>query len=172
MKNIKLIILIIIALSLQSINELSAQYTCGTSTPNGTYTQMVCSWSEPLAPWQIAALNNISETMFPNAYRWGNASGMYNCHSYAWYWSSLSNRAWMNSPWEDIYWLDGSYVPANWNNSTRISYGNNDYQNGDHSARNYPGYIGWAHSKWGKLPRMLHWYTDAPYGGPYRLYRR
>jgi len=134
------------------------QYSCLTYTPNGTRVYLTCYDDEPLSSAQIATFNQQAEQMFTYAYRWGNASGKYNCHSYAWWWTSSNSYAWMNSPNDDKYWLDGSYSLTNWSQATRIS-----YVNGDHSARNYPGYLYWAYSKWGKLPRMIHSWNNAPY---------
>jgi len=154
---------------------------CQTFTPNGTQVLMNCHWdSEALSPNQITAINQAVQDAYPGAVQWKDASCKYNCHSYAWWWTSSSgNHAWMNGLSDeqggrndDKYWEDASYVLANWSNGRRISYNNGDPE-GDHSGCLIPSHTGWVYSKWGMGPVMVHWYSDVPYkSSVIKLYRR
>lgn len=176
----KTIALIITILSFFCINNpayavyTAAQENCYITTPKGSVVHLRCFWDkkEKLSPAKIAAFNQAATTRYPNASKIADASMLYNCHSYAWWWASTSNYAWMNSPNDDIFWNDGSYVrTTNWNEATHTS-----YTSSDHSALNYSGHIGWMISKWGQWPLMVHWYTHCPYnatgGSSVNLYKR
>lgn len=179
MKNIISIAIVFVITFLQITNEAYGQQddcvpvnaqNCHTSTPNGTRVDMLCHWDfEFFSPEQIVAINRDYRDAYPGAIQFRDASCSYNCHSYAWWWaSSADNHAWMNSPNDDKYWNDGSYIPANWNNGTKIS-----YENGDHSGNLLSSYPGWVYSKWGRGPVMIHWYLDSPYtDNVVRLYKR
>ncbi len=45
---------------------------------------------------------------FPNAIKLRDATSDYNCHSYAWYSQSASNKYWIVNP--GVYMIDGSYI--------------------------------------------------------------
>lgn len=179
MKNITIIAIIFVAIFLQIANEAYGQQAgfdnCHDFTPNGTKVFMKCHWGdEPLSVEEIITFNQDAANLYPGAIQWKDASAMYNCHSYAWWWtSSANNHAWMQGTNatgnnDNKYWEDGSYVPANWNSGTKIS-----YENGDHSGNLIPSHPGWVYSKWGRWPVMIHWYLDSPYtDNVVRLYKR
>lgn len=117
-------------------------------TPNSSAVTVIVMTYE-LSAARIAATNAAAESNYPNATRETNASRRYNCHSYAWYSQSTSNIRWMNTPGDDKYWQDSSYVsgPIKW--SSRVSYGNDDHSAIAISGSSY-------RSKWGQWPRMVH----------------
>ncbi|MDR1523879.1 MAG: T9SS type A sorting domain-containing protein [Tannerella sp.] len=94
----------------------------------------------------------------------------YNCHGYAWHMSAGGSTVWINTPEDDKYWNDYSYVevsiPAE---ATKISFGGPCYQTWmgeytnpcDHSAIRYSS--SYFISKWGPGPRFMHSINDCPY---------
>lgn len=127
-------------------------------TPRGSAVAATQMTTE-LTSAQITSNNNYVATSYPNATRETNASRKYNCHSYAWYNQSTSNSIWINTPGDDKFWQDGSYVPS-YNVGAagrRVSYRNNE----DHSAITVDAIK--FRSKWGQLPRMYHSYNYSPY---------
>ena len=91
--------------------------------------------------------------------------GRYNCHSYAWYSTSSSNKYWMNDP--SAYMSDGSYETdyiLSASKNTRMY-----YDGGGHSAmvdiagpvkgKEYIRVI----SKWGRGPLVRHYAKECPY---------
>jgi len=135
-----------------------AQWSCTTYTPNFTKVHMTCYGSEPMSNADIANLDSYTNWKFPHATILSSSSGKYNCHSYAWYWSSTSNSAWMESPNDNKYWNDGSYVSTTW--GTHLSYSNDDHSG---RAAPIPYNLGYTFSKWGKGPLMAHYANYAPY---------
>jgi hypothetical protein len=63
---------------------------------------------------------------------------------------------WINTPGDDTYWQDGSYIPAAITGGQKVS-----YANGDHSAIALSASL--YESKWGDYPLMRHAPGDAPY---------
>ncbi|NJO00387.1 MAG: T9SS type A sorting domain-containing protein [Bacteroidia bacterium] len=109
---------------------------------------------------QIANVNSAAAAQFPNAQRIANASATYNCHGYAWYLSEspISPRYWINTPGDDTYWNDGSYIRVcNASEGTKISYASDD-----HSAVR-SAVAGKFESKWGQWPLLRHDPTYTPY---------
>jgi len=126
-------------------------------TPKGTAVAATQMNSE-LTAAQIAVDNSYVASTYPSATRQTNASRKYNCHSYAWYSQSTSNNVWINSPGDDKFWLDGSYLPSyNVGKAGRKV----SYRSDDHSAITVNAVQ--FRSKWGQLPVMLHNYNYCPY---------
>jgi hypothetical protein len=136
-------------------------YNSTVRTPNGTSVLVIVMTYE-FSSQDIAKANRYVEATYPHAVRETDASRRYNCHSYAWFAQSTSNVRWMNSPGDDQYWGDGSYLlwhpPLVTKYNTRWS-----YANGDHSALRFENTGKTVHSKWGTLPRMRHDYLYSPY---------
>lgn len=126
-------------------------------TPRGTAVSATAMTTE-LTSAQITSYNNYVATNYPSATRETSASRKYNCHSYAWYNQSTSNSIWLNTPGDDKFWQDGSYVP-----SYNVGAGGRkvSYANDDHSAITVDAIK--FRSKWGQLPRMYHSYNYSPY---------
>jgi len=129
-------------------------------TPNGTPVTVITMTSE-LTSAEITSYNNYVDNYYPSATRERNASRKYNCHSYAWYSTSTANNRWMNSPGDDQYWLDGSYIrwqiPYQWFPNMKLSYTSDDHSGIWVGTGNY------VRSKWGQLPLMYHYWNDSPY---------
>lgn len=66
---------------------------------------------------------------YPRAIYMGEATWSYNCHAYAWSVSEGGEKHWMNSPNDDLYWTDGSYVQTNQSDpkATKVSYASDDH---------------------------------------------
>lgn len=71
--------------------------TTTVSTPKGTKVTVLIR-GEELSSTEKASMNTYMAGQFPNAVRVAEPTTNYNCHSYAWYCTSTSNRYWMNSP--------------------------------------------------------------------------
>lgn len=131
-------------------------YNSTVYTPKGSAVPVtVMTWE--FSGSTIAAGNAEIEAAYPNAVRETNTSRRYNCHSYAWYSLSTSNDKWMNTPGDDKYWQDGSYIPAPIIAGARVSYP----ASADHSAIAISASE--YRSKWGQYPRMRHAPCYTPY---------
>lgn len=150
----------------ESVAANRKDYNSTVTTPKGSSVPVIVRTWEFSAS-DIAYINNEAENQYPNAVRETNASRKYNCHSYAWYSTSTSNSRWMNTPGDDTYWQDGSFVQvSNIVSGTRVSY------HGDHSAVAISASE--YSSKWGQYPRMRHAPTYVPsiYGAVRQGYMR
>lgn len=105
----------------------------------------------------------------------GEATYQYNCHAYAWRVSEGGSKVWINTPDDDNYWEDCSYVEViSQSDATKVSYGGPCYQMWgtcidttytnpcDHSAITTSS-LDYFISKWGASPRFLHHKDDCPY---------
>lgn len=105
------------------------------------------------------------DASYPVAVRIEPASRMYNCHSYAWYNKSASNKYWMPYPWNAQkigYMNDGSWTQLSYPKvDGRIFY----YENGnEHSGVIWSvGTYVMVESKWGTCGVYYHSYEDCPY---------
>lgn len=107
---------------------------------------------------------------YPDVKVVANANNQYNCHSYAWYKQSTSNKYWMNDP--SAYWKDGSYSSTSTKRAgERIVYFNNKTSSGKkvnpiHSGIIYSinGSTVKVKSKWGRAPLVIHKKNYSPYG--------
>lgn len=162
-------LLITICLMLSVSDVALADYLGTVYTPNGTPVSVTVI-TEELSPYWISYWNNWVATNYPNAIRETDSTRKYNCHSFAWHTQSASNNKWMESPGDNTYWEDGSYVwitttygygsiPSNVPNGAKVSYSWDD-----HSAIKISGT--YFQSKWGVAPRMVH----APHYSPYYSY--
>lgn len=108
---------------------------------------------------------------YPYAIKKTDCSPAYNCHSYAWYSTSTSNRYWMDDP--TTYMTDNSYISSTAAASGRRVYYNNPggvYD--DHSGIVYSVYSGFVgvRSKWGWAGVVEHNVYDCPYAGSSTAY--
>ncbi len=127
------------------------------STPNGTDVSSEVNNNVPvLTDDQIRAINRRQVLEFPNVVKVDEPTHTYNCHGYAWIKYDGGGDYWLNSPGDDLFWLDNSYVQTS--NTTgeglRVSY------QGDHSAvtTSTPGQ---CISKWGRWGRYIHNTTNV-----------
>jgi hypothetical protein len=135
-------------------------YGSSIRTPRGTSVPVtVRDWE--LSSSQIASGNAWVASNYPSASRETDTSRRYNCHSYAWYWTSHSNNVWLNTPGDDAFWNDGSYT--RWHPPYIYFSGMRwNWPVGDHSGIEV-GTSGYIRSKWGELPRMYHRWDYSPY---------
>lgn len=132
------------------------------------------TWSaHGLTASQANAINQEYLEEYPSATLIRSAAPQYNCHSYAWYSTSASNRYWINDP--------SNYVNAGDYSSTDtarvgyiILYGKINRQP-EHSGLVTSvsgGIANRVESKWGCLGLFEHDYDDCPYStGTIRYYR-
>ncbi len=140
---------------LLSCNEVIGQIY----TPQGSYVSVI-SRGEQLTVAEKEALKQEWTKKYPRAIYWGEATTTYNCHAYAWSVSEGGKKYWMNTPNDDIYMTDGSYIQTYQSDpkARKVSYGNDD-----HSAI-IPSHGGlYFISKWGAGCLMKHTYRDCPY---------
>lgn len=141
------------------------------STPKGSKV-LVVERGEELSADEIASNHKWVKDNYPSATRLGSSTTKYNCHSYAWYSQSTSNKYWMVSPL--AYINDGSYLsaPSPVKNNRMIWFTNGEPT---HSAivqsvlsgpvnMNY-GYTDLVivNSKWGQLGLYRHNGMNSPY---------
>lgn len=137
-------------------------------------TEADLTWSaHGLTASQANAINQEYLEEYPSATLIRSAAPQYNCHSYAWYSTSASNRYWINDP--------SNYVNAGDYSSTDtarvgyiILYGKINRQP-EHSGLVTSvsgGIANRVESKWGCLGLFEHDYDDCPYStGTIRYYR-
>lgn len=138
------------------------------STPSGTPVVAYANWTwanHRMTQERAQANHNVLVATFPRATVVSGINPAYNCHSYAWYSTSLSNKYWINDP--DPYMGDGSYYRQNspsvgnkacWSTQTNPT---------EHSAivRSVSGGNVTFISKWGFNGVFIHSAEDCPYYG-------
>lgn len=140
-------------------------YSSYVYTPKGSAVSVMVMTSDWSAA-SVAACNSDLDSNWPLATRLSNCTRLYNCHSYAWYSQSPSNNVWMNSPGDDTYWLDGSYVSAAVFPGRKVSYADDDHSSIVVNSNLF-------RSKWGSLALMEHAPTYTPYTSTnLKYYRR
>ena len=86
------------------------------------------------------------------------ATKTYNCHAFAWRVSEGGTNVWLNSPGDDAFWNDDSYIEVpNQSEATKVSFGSVDHSAITTSTTDI--FI----SKWGYSPRFRHDVDDCPY---------
>ena len=100
---------------------------------------------------------------FPDAEEIRGVSCKYNCHSYAWYSTSSSNKLWMNNPGD--YINDGSYVSSGSVKGNRVTYTTTANDEIIHSGIVTDVSSGpiTITSKWGYMGLFSHPVNDCPY---------
>ncbi|MDO4764406.1 MAG: hypothetical protein Q4A00_08525 [Flavobacteriaceae bacterium] len=142
--------------------EISAK-SWGVYTPKGSYVEVYIK-GEELSEYSKNQINYYFDTTYPKATRLRGATTNYNCHSYAWYSTSSSNKYWMDDP--SPYKTDGSYRNVGF---LPTSPGQKLYYPvlGGHTAIvNKTSSSIWGvnmTSKWGKAGLYKHTYGNDPY---------
>jgi hypothetical protein len=99
---------------------------------------------------------------YPSTEVIGDVSPKYNCHSYAWHLSSISNNYWINDP--SAYMTDGSYEESSVDYNAKVFYDSSWGSLYDHSGIVYSIYSTIkVKSKWGCCALFSHHLTDCPY---------
>ena len=132
----------------------------GAYTPNGTLVYSIYYGSEPCSQDELDFLNNEAATNYPYATKIRNATGKYNCHSYAWYNQDSYNSRWIPDP--SVYWTDGSYTSStnHYTNYKAVYWYNSTLT---HSAIIYNGSSNILISKWGPGGLFIHTLANSPY---------
>lgn len=115
------------------------------------------AWTEEKAQADHDALSK----SYPKATVVSGINPAYNCHSYAWYSTSPSNKYWIDDP--NIYMFDGSY-----SRQSSASVGNKAcWSDAKHSAivHSISGKSVTYISKWGFNGVFIHSAKDCPYTG-------
>lgn len=133
-----------------------------------------CGWYwDPIYGWEWDCFTAEWWTQYSDWYyeglyeeRLARANRAYNCHAYAWTGarqSKSSSWGWINTPNDNTYWNDGSYIETTANQASYANYG--DYY--DHSVVLTGNTIGGEYevtSKWGNFPVYRHKIWSDPYG--------
>lgn len=140
----------------QNANNQDKESKASVLTPNGT-SVLVMYRGENLSSIDKYYMNKEVVETFPGVSVLGEATSLYNCHSYAWYYASTSNTYWMNNP--SAYMTDGSYhVVSNRANNDRVWFPD------VHTALvTNQGAVNDMTSKWGDYPLVRHGLTNNPY---------
>lgn len=115
-----------------------------------------------LTQYQINYTNTYVQMCFPNAVFISNSSGIFNCHSYAWYNNSKYNYIWLNSSMNDTPQLPKYWTP----NCVYSSCLKDEAEKVFYSASDHSAIVlgpDTVISKWGQGPIMKHTYEDCPY---------
>ncbi|WDV46422.1 hypothetical protein PV797_01695 [Clostridiaceae bacterium M8S5] len=130
------------------------------TTPRGTNVKVYIV-KKDYTDLQKMQINNKYDRLYPNAQRLASATKIYNCHSYAWYEQSASNKYWMNDP--TAYYTDGSYSQSSSvSSSVKATYMPTDdiKAQPEHSAIVSGDYF---ISKWGRAGLYKHRPEYSPY---------
>lgn len=168
-KNLATIVLKEIATYMSSERSISALTTSPiVYTPNGTAVY-VASLPE-IEQDDIDNINYSYISAYPQAQYVSTATRKYNCHSYAWYWSSPSNIYWMDNPW--AYMHDGSYTSVSTPSTAHKAFYSSNHSANIYDATGNSFSNTYVISKWGTAPLMIHKITYGPYGGSITLWKR
>ncbi len=141
-------------------------------TPNGTAVAADRDRNE-LDSWEISSKNSQFQKTYPSIVFVSTATNKYNCHSYAWYQQSTSNRYWINNP--AAYMTDGSYtrITSGLSANDKVYYRHSSVS-ADHSAILLSPASMIVISKWGDGPLFRHYTYECPYmnGATLEYYRR
>ena len=187
---ILILILTTIVYNINGYSQCGAGYNSGTRKTPKNSTINVCVWNGSNADISISTSNAIKNAALdywgddPKFECIGNATSKYNCHAYAWHISEGGDQVWINTPNDDKYWNDGSYVETtNESEAIKVSYGDcntcativcwDPYNLKfysctrcgslcDHSAITTTD-NGYFISKWGAFPLFKHHKNDMPY---------
>jgi hypothetical protein len=162
-----LFLLILLAVLIITACMPKADYEATTIyTPHGTAVSAFRVLNE-LSSADYNEIMDYTHDYFPNAVYIRYPTAYYNCHSYAWYSKNSTNRIWIQSPEQEKFWTDYSYLYyATYNNggipntTDPLSV---DYYNDDHSAFKYAGTVTYFYSKWGNGGLMKHTPGYCPY---------
>lgn len=151
-----LILLLLLIANLISI-PLVASVPADIYTPLCTKVKSVFYYTE-LSESELAALDLLYQTAYPNAIMIDHSSGLYDCHAYAWIMSEGGETVWLNLLGVYDYIFDNSYIIDDaQNEGDKVFYSTNNHSA---VATNTPE---WVIAKWGPGPLMFHQILDCPY---------
>lgn len=132
-------------------------------TPKGTKVE-VEKRGERLSDDKKADINRKTKKKYPRAKRISEPTTNYNCHSYALYSQSPSNKYWLYDC--SAYFKDGSYSRSpSRSEADIIRWGNNEHTG---------IYLGWGKvkSKWGPAGVYIHPKNHSPYEQPRTFWKK
>lgn len=144
--------------------------TTSTTIYTPTYQSLVGLNRPELSQDQINCYNYRVIIAHPNAISVATATAKYNCHSFAWYYSSPTNTIWLNKTTDgdpsgpiqiNKYW-DSSTGNVVFSSCSEEEAERVYYSDGDHSAYVLSS-TSQVISKWGLGPLMVHDVLDCPY---------
>lgn len=149
------VMLLVFAMSsVSSIGAVTIQ------TPKGTNVYVFYSGPDGDQEWKNEAADWVHQH-YPQAIVLADASMLYNCHSYAWNISEGGPVYWMNTPEDDKYWNDGSYIEVpDAAKGEKVSYPYDDHSAIETTIDDM------FDSKWGAYPLCRHPRTHCPYDDP------
>ena len=163
------------------------------STPYCTSVEVNSYSAGNTALFELEAANYLNGLSWAgNVTQTAPATGVYNCHNYAWagtsYWMTAWTKAALNAfdrsninstppsgPYNvNRYWQDGSYTEVSESNATHVFYGSSNWQwvfgsgwkcPDDHSAKRITSgaNAGKYESKWGNWGCYIHAKNESPY---------
>jgi hypothetical protein len=166
--------IIVILLTIFNI-ETFAQYSSTTiKTPKGTNVTAGTFTGTDFTTTEKNDIKNYWLNYYNNEISYiGEATKKYNCHAYAWHVIEAGNEVWINTPEDNRYWNDTSYIEVyDHETNLKVSYGGPCYYYSsefgyyadwcDHSAvtTSQPNYF---ISKWGACCLFEHNKDNCPY---------
>lgn len=142
-------------------------------TPKGTIVNEVYKRSPDYSNVEKKNIDNKMKSEYPKASKIGSPTIRYNCHSYAWYNPSPSNKYWINNAPE--YIDDGSYISVS--DNLRRGY-KAYYGSGEHSGiisgvfKRKGEQVIKIKSKWGRAGLYIHESDYGPYHSSIEYYKR
>jgi len=97
--------IIIFSLLVFQFSHASAQFT-----PNCSNIGQFIVNQVPLTETQINTIDALQQAQFPSVVRIQGPTTSFNCHNYAFVKSEGGNEFWLDTPGDDAFWNDGSYV--------------------------------------------------------------
>ncbi len=170
----RIIILSALILSLVKLNCLSQTWSYTTIyTPNHTGVTAKILTGDELTQDEKDDELNFWQTYYNYRLSYeGEATWTYNCHAWAWRVSEGGSTVWLNTPGDNAFWDDDSYIEiSSQPDATKVNYGASCYYTHpdfgyadwcDHSAIT-TGTQDYFQSKWGAGPRFSHDKSDCPY---------
>lgn len=137
------------------------------STPGGTPIESYynLTWSDwGMTRAQAQANHDALAARYPKATEVSGINPAYNCHSYAWYSTSTSNKYWIDNP--DPYMADGSYTKKSSPSANdKACWSGSPYPVHSAIVRSVSGRTITYISKWGFNGVFIHSANDCPYTG-------
>lgn len=135
-------------------------------TPNGTKVQAFydLQWSDHIYVSSLSEAKALSKEyleLYPSAKIVRSPSPSYNCHSYAWYSTSSTNKYWIDNP--SPYITDGSYTSSTAKVGNVITYEEDGSYTHSGIITATPGGPVTVTSKWGPTSVFSHDVNDCPY---------
>lgn len=142
------------------IDPTTGEREAQVATPNGSVVIVIRgrTWESCGVTYEQASVENEYWQNVYDIVPIRDVDPSYNCHSYAWYSTTATNRCWMNDP--SRYILDGSYIASTNAIGNKITY------NGSDGFYIHSGIVtasGIVTSKWGMLGLFQHAVNQCPY---------